>query len=658
MAFALVTLIPICILSLFLLSNIKKNALDSFISSTNRELQQIDRGFTFFMQGVESAVKSAANTPLVRRADDTIPNYVTTTTKTTITAQQAGKYAVELADFLKIIQDADDAYLEVYMGTKYGGFASSAPSEMPAGYDPRKRGWYQGSFDSRQLMITPAYMSVTTQTAVVGVVTPINDMQNDPLGVIGIDVSLKGMTDLIDEVKIGKTGFVVLVQSDGTILANPNLPEVNFKKMNNLKIPAYTTLDSMDSGSIELELDNTKYIATIHSSQSLGYKFIGLITKSEVMEKANTLTKILFAIATFLLVIFCIMGLFLANSVTRPIRKAANMLQDIAEGEGDLTKRLHVSSQDELGELAKWFNSFIEKLQEIVKKIASSSGNVDSSSHFLSTISDNLLENAKNTSNRATKVAAAAHEMSSNLHNVAAAMEQSSTNANMVAAAAEEMHTTINEIAENAERARGVSMDAVKQAQEASRYMGELGSAADKIGKVTEAITEISEQTNLLALNATIEAARAGEAGKGFAVVANEIKELAKQTAEATLEIKTLIEDVQRTTKQTGAEIVKISDVIGGVHDTVGSIATAVEEQTSATSEIAENISQASQGIQEVNENVSQSSIMAADITGEISEISVASQSISESSREVGKNAQELLSNSNQLNEIVGTFKV
>ena len=352
------------------------------------------------------------------------------------------------------------------------------------------------------------------------------------------------------------------------------------------------------------------------------------------------------------------LALFIAFGLIKALKQMIFNFRDIAEGEGDLTKRIIVKSKDEIGELAKWFNIFIEKLQGIIKQIATNSNGVGSSSEELSTISGELLAGAEDTSQRSTNVATAAEEMSANLNNVAAAMEESATNANMVATAAEEMSSTINEIAENAEKARGVSSQAVVQANDASDKMQQLGKAADKIGKVTETITEISEQTNLLALNATIEAARAGEAGKGFAVVANEIKELAKQTAEATLDIKNLIDDVQNTSKSTEEGILQISEVITGVNDIVSTIATAVEEQTAATQEIANNIAQASQGIQEVNENVNQSSAVATGISQDIAEVSGAAQAISNSSNDVRRSAQDLLARSQELNEIVGSFKV
>lgn len=385
--------------------------------------------------------------------------------------------------------------------------------------------------------------------------------------------------------------------------------------------------------------------------------FKGQMAKEiEASVRASTVTMLIAAGVIFVGIISLI--LFIALGIVKNLKSMIDSFQDIAEGEGELTKRIEIRTKDEIAELAKWFNVFLEKLQNMIKKIESNAISVGESSGKLAAIAGELLGGATETSDRSTSVAAAAEEMSANLNNVAAAMEQSATNANMVASAAEEMTSTINEIAENAERARGISSEAVTQVNSTFANMKELGRAAQKIGKVTETITEISDQTNLLALNATIEAARAGEAGKGFAVVANEIKELAKQTAGATLDIKNLIDDVQNTTKATEDGIEQIASVISGVNEIVGTIATAVEEQTAATREIANNITQASTGMQEVNENVTQSSVVSANISRDIAQVSAAAQSISASSREVSQSAGDLSSRSRELNEIVGSFKI
>jgi methyl-accepting chemotaxis protein len=353
-----------------------------------------------------------------------------------------------------------------------------------------------------------------------------------------------------------------------------------------------------------------------------------------------------------------VMGFLISRAIINPINVLTAGLRDIAQGEGDLTMRLDANRNDEIGNQAKWFNVFIEKIQDIIKEVSQGVDSLTTSSRDLTDVSSQLDANARDTSRRSEEVAVAAERMSSNMNSVSAAMEQSSSNVGMVAAATEEMTSTVNEIARNAARAKGISEDAVEKSTQASGKMSQLGDAADKIGKVTEVITEISEQTNLLALNATIEAARAGEAGKGFAVVANEIKELARQTAEATVDIKNQIGDMQTTTSGTIADIETIGKVIDEINDVITTIASAVEEQSAATSEISGNISQASSGISEVNENVAQSTVSSDHITKEINVINSSSETIKNDSKHVSESAAQLSKLANQLDAIVKRFKI
>lgn len=357
----------------------------------------------------------------------------------------------------------------------------------------------------------------------------------------------------------------------------------------------------------------------------------------------------------FGIVALCLMIVF---GIVNALKLMIVNFKDIAEGEGDLTKRIEIKGKDEIGELAGWFNVFIEKLQGIIGSISGNTSTISEEAVTLSSVANDLSSNSQDTSQRSETVATAAEEMSSNLNNVAAAMEESTTNTSMVASAAEEMTATINEIAINSSKAHDISEKAVVQAETTSERMAKLGSSANAISKVTETITEISEQTNLLALNATIEAARAGEAGKGFAVVANEIKELAKQTAEATLDIKTKIEDVQVTTENTVADIEEITTVINSVNELVATITTAVGEQSKATEEIALNINQAADGLGEVNANVSQISVVASTITSEIALVNNATDDVSKSSSQVEVSSSDLQNLAGELKNLVGMFKI
>jgi len=344
------------------------------------------------------------------------------------------------------------------------------------------------------------------------------------------------------------------------------------------------------------------------------------------------------------------------KGITLPLAQGVNFAKKMSEG--DFTQTLDINQKDEIGVLAGALNEMGKLLRNMFEDINNGVETLSSSSSELATISRQMTTGSEHTSGKANSVAAAAEEMATNMTSVSAATEQASTNLSMVAAASEEMSATITEIAQNSEKARDITDKAVSQAKSASAGINKLGRAADEIGKVTETITEISEQTNLLALNATIEAARAGEAGKGFAVVAGEIKELAKQTAAATLEIKEKIAGIQNSTTVTVTEIEQISKVINDVNEVVSTIAAAVEEQSTTSRDIAENVAQASQGIQEVTENVAQSSSVSSEIAKDISDVNQSASEMSNSSSQVNLSGDELSGLSKQLKEMVGRFNV
>ena len=556
----------------------------------------------------------------------------------------------------------DDHYLGIFVTDEEGllltGELSSGKEYK--GSNVNSRGYFQDAKRTKKAAAGEIVRSKSTGKLIYVVCAPVLSEKNEFLGIFGMSIKAETLAKLVSDVKVGKTGYGFMINKEGIVISHPDekhILELDLKALEGME----NITQAMMAGKTGVDIYTFKGVDKIAGYAPVPLKgwSIGITqNEEEFLETPHAIRNSLILTMVISLLVVGFLVYFSSKSITKPINDAVAGLKDIAEGEGDLTKRLQVNTKDEVGEMAKWFNTFLDKLQGIIKQIAENASGVGTNSTQLSSISENLLAGAEDTAKRSNNVATASEEMSANLNTVAAAMEESATNASMVATAAEQMSSTINEIAENAEKARAVSSQAVGQADSAYERMNELGVAADKIGKVTETITEISEQTNLLALNATIEAARAGEAGKGFAVVANEIKELAKQTAEATLDIKNLIDDVQSTSKSTEGEIEEISKVIGGVNDIVSTIATAVEEQTAATQEIADNISQASQGIQEVNENVNQSSMVSAEITQDITEVSNAAKSISESSNDVKQSAERLLESSNELNKIVGSFKV
>jgi methyl-accepting chemotaxis protein len=411
-----------------------------------------------------------------------------------------------------------------------------------------------------------------------------------------------------------------------------------------------TDLVEMDQVAAQLEETVTEF----DESAKTGIKINGQAVLTELRKSQSFLVLILCgAVALGVIVSFVI-----TRSIIKPIGDVLFRLKDIAQGDGDLTTRLTVASKDEIGELARNFNMFVAKLQTMIQDIAENAATLAETSTELSVISTQLSAGSKQTSDKSGVVAVAAEEMSTNVNSVAAAMEQATTNMSLVASTTEQVTASVNEIAKNSENAQSITNRAVTHATSTMEKVDNLGKATQAISKVTEVITEISEQTNLLALNATIEAARAGEAGKGFAVVANEIKELAKQTASATMKIRNQIEGIQKSTGETVTDIEQISDVIANIDEIVGTIAAAVEEQSTAMKEITLNISQASSGVKEVNQNVSQSSKATEDIARDISEVNQAAAEMTNNSSQVNLSADELSGLAEKINTMVGSFKV
>ncbi|GAB4062634.1 hypothetical protein GCM10028777_02930 [Angustibacter speluncae] len=321
--------------------------------------------------------------------------------------------------------------------------------------------------------------------------------------------------------------------------------------------------------------------------------------EEEVVAVEQRSTVITLAALVLALVVSVVASMLITRSLVKPLQQAVQAVERFAQGE--LTHRLPETATGCTGDLQQAFNRAVDATHKIVLSIAESSDAVAASSEELSASSQQIAAGAEETAVQAGVVSAAADEVSRNVQTVAAGSEQ--------------MGASIREIAHSANEAARVAQQAVEVVATTNDTVAKLGTSSAEIGSVIKVITSIAEQTNLLALNATIEAARAGEAGKGFAVVANEVKELAQETARATEDIARRVEAIQADTGGAVTAIDEISSIITSINDYQLTIASAVEEQTATTNEMARNVTEAATGSGEIATNITGVSAAASSTT-------------------------------------------
>ncbi|MBF0573588.1 MAG: methyl-accepting chemotaxis protein [Desulfamplus sp.] len=504
-------------------------------------------------------------------------------------------------------------------------------------------------------------INIMMTTASVPVIDP-NDGKTC-IGVVGADITLDDMNQIIRDIRPFGTGSVSIVSSTNKYVAHIDKSKLG-KDINDTDNQSVINSDEKENKEQkDKDTNNTskiEEIQTISVPIQIGaavkpWTLIVNIPVDKILEDARNITLSCLFMGILSIAFTAIAVTLFSGTIIKPVNAVIENIRQVTNG--NLNIRLKVQNNDEIGDLAVRFNEFIENLQIIVRQIGKNAITINSSSDNLLSISTDLYGSIGNHSKMADNIASSAGDMTLKMKEVTDTMQKASSTVSKVASMAEEMTSTINDITKNTEQSKAISDSAVSKSGVVNQKMGALAYAAKEIGKVIETITEISSQTNLLALNATIEASRAGEAGKGFAVVAGEIKNLAKQTADATLIIKQQIQEMQSTTTSTITEINEISDVINNIDQIIETIATAVSEQSTATIEIAQNISNTAAGIKNVNTAVNQSSTFASEIGTDIIKMNSEIQNINSRSGMVKVNAEELKGMAATLNLVVGKFE-
>jgi methyl-accepting chemotaxis protein len=556
----MLVVIPIIIIMVTVAYTVSKKSIDDFISRATGEITQINNSIDVFFDGINNNIEAVGLSSSVMNAEGKVGNYLDNTKEIINADVKRSPVDSEIFSFMTAIVKTHPSYDAILYGNTRGDYIASNPiAKIPPHNDPKTRPWYVAAMNNQgSFIVSKAYKSIAGEF-VVAAAKAYKGKEGEYSYVTGIGIRLNQLTDFINNVHIGKTGYLILTEADGTVLAHPQNRDLLAKKISELNVKELTDAVEKGDATINYKMDGVSKYARVMTSTKTGWRVIGVIERNEILGGVMKLTLLIIIIGLCFTIAAIIISYFTARRVTTPITDVVSVLSLTAKG--DFTQKINLKyekNNDEVGELARSFNQFITQMRNTISEMKIAFEQLTESTDQISQTIASFNENIQSESANAEEISASIEQIAAGMENVAnSAVDQNNTM---------EQHTSqiskladyINDMNSLITKTGDITNTMSHEAKSGELSLRTMKESTDKIlesskhmTNILKIINDISDQINLLSLNASIEAARAGDAGRGFAVVADEISQLADQTASSLKEIGNLI-SINNTEIQNG----------------------------------------------------------------------------------------------------------